>query len=969
MNTKKNKIVLLFLIMTAGVFFNAYSNGKNTRYILKTKYFDIIYRNPSKATAVMMSQKIDDIYIEIRKSLKVEDFYTFKNFPVYVEYSTQDLNAYYTEYPYRHIVFYDTPPSAYTDLTNFENSVLEVLKHELVHAVSYNVKNGFNNFISELFFNGLSNAIFTVPTSIAEGIAVQQESENGRGRLNDPFATHIIKQAIIENVCPDFTQITGADDRYPYSDIPYMFGGAFTDFVINKYGKDLYRDFLYCLTNKANNYFVTYKKIFKNNIESDFNEFINSIKIPEVTVNPYDTDGITDFNYKIYSKTNCETQCTSFITKEESGTAWISEGSKEVWYCSKNQSRDKNSVIKPEKLFTLTGITKISFSSDGRYLAVSGSVSSFDRKNTVAVYDMKKNSLIYFNKTGYEEACVLSHDGKYYFAALKSESQFSKIEIYSFEENKFSYVKTIELPYGNNAFNLSDAGNHGLACIYREGLKSYISLYYIELDRLTVVKVPDDIYIKNLSCTACNNFITGQNGSVMTFSYALKDSLPRLGFLTLNLNDSHVVRSTIHLMQSDVSGGIYFPTIYFSSKSQKLPSVIYSSHFFRTAKISVIDTDKFEFSKYQVPFEEKENAFAYSSNSTGFESIENVIDKRFNSFDYAFKGIFAPFSTIIISDDAFNITSLGLLGLTWHSDSYQISCGFDPLTMCYGINGALFKYSSTQNAYFYLISNAVYDEEAFKQTYSFSEFVCNIPCFSHSSIQFMGRNSFFYGHPVEFDFNQFFKSRENLKTSTSFSSTEAVVFSTLRKSGNGAHEKKGFYFGPHINYSFYRSVYDDTGEIRADGEGFNLGLTAGLSVSNFIPVDVRAYLFTDILRFASIDCSAVIFSLEVQKGTKNFFIPLYLNRFYLTAGYKGEFFYEKKISMAAFKMDEVCSGLKSGHFDQSVNLGLNVEFTLNTGVLIKLGTIGLGTDVVLYLNEGQNPYIGILPKLSSKLVF
>lgn len=966
MNAKKIKTVLLGFFILAYGFFNAHAENNFTRYIIKTKYFDVIYKSPSKQTALLISKNIDDIYLDIRRSLKVEQFYTFKRFPVYIEYSTQDLNAYYTEYPYRHIKFYDTIPSAYSTLTNFENTVLEVLRHELVHAVSYNVKNGFNSFISELFFNGLSSAVFTVPTSIAEGIAVQQESEGGKGRLNDPFATHVIKQAIIENACPDFTQITGADDRYPYSEIPYMFGGEFTDFVINKYGKDLYRDFLYALTNKQNNYFVTYKKVFKNTLESDFNEFISQVKIPDVTVNPYDTEGITDFNYKINSKTNCETLCTSFITKEESGTAWISYASGEVWFCSKKQGRDKNSVIKPKKLFTLTGVTKISFSSDGRYLAASRTISSFERKNTAAVYDMKEKSLIYFNKTGYEDACVLSHNGKYYFAAVKSQSQASKIEIYSIETKKFSLVKSIELPYGKYAFNLSDAGNHGLAFIYREGLKSSIFLYYIDLDRLATIRVPDDIYIKDLSCTAYNNFITEQNGAVMTFSYAVKDSLPRLGFLTLNLSDSHVVRSTLHLMETDVSGGIYSPTLYFSSKSQKLPSVIYSSHFFRSAKISVIDTDKFEFRKFSIPFEEKENAFG---GGTGFQNVESFIDKKFNPLDYAFRGIFAPFSTIIISDDAFNITSLGLLGLTWHADSYQISCGFDPLTMCYGINGALFKYSDTQNAYFYLISNAVFDKEAFKQTYSFSEILINIPVMSHSSIQLMSSNSFFYGHPVEFDFNELFMPRENTKTSTSFSSTEAVVFSTLRKSGNGAHEKKGLFFGPHMNYSYYHSVYEKTGNLRADGDGFNLGLIAGFSVSDFIPLDVRAYLFTDILRFTSVDCSAVLFSFEVQKGTKDFFIPLYLNRIYFTAGYKGELFYEKKISMAAFKPDEVRDGIKNGHFDQSVSLGLNVEFTLNTGVLVKLGTIGLGTDVVLFLKDGQNPYIGILPKLSSKLVF
>ena len=295
MNAKKIKTVLLAVILLAGSFFYSYAENNSKRFVIKTQYFDVIYKAPSKNTALTISENIDQLYLDLRKSLKTEDFYHFEHFPVYIEYSTEELNAYFTDYPFRHIVLYDTVPDH--DLAIFENNILSVLQHEIAHAVSLNVKNKFNETVSNIFYNGLGFSFYTEPKFITEGIAVQKESEGGMGRLNNPYALHVLRQSVNDDKVPEVQELTGARDIYPSGNLPYIFGGAFTQWIIESYGKDSYREFTESLNNKLLNYTYIYKKTFKSEIKDDYRKFISSLKIPEVTKNPYDTEGIFAVSY------------------------------------------------------------------------------------------------------------------------------------------------------------------------------------------------------------------------------------------------------------------------------------------------------------------------------------------------------------------------------------------------------------------------------------------------------------------------------------------------------------------------------------------------------------------------------------------------------------------------------------------------------------------------------------------------
>ena len=517
MNAKKCKTALLALILLAGSFFITSAENNSIRYIVKTQYFDIIYKAPSRETAKLISENVDQIYLDVRNSLKVENFYHFKNFPVYIEYNTEELNAYFTDYPFRHITVYDTV--ATDSLSVYKENILSVLQHEIVHAVSMNVKNKGNQILSQIIYNGWGFSFYTMPSSISEGIAVQKESESGQGRLNDPYSTHIIKQALIENKFPAFQNITGSRDIFPSGNLPYIFGGAFTDFVVKKYGKEKYQLFLYELNNKLLNYYVSYEKVFGTALKSDYEEFKDRIVIPDVEKTPYDEEGIEDFytlfkvsEQKKYSqkKTTGVTEVSSYITEEESGSAWLCSDSGDVWYSSKELCASGYVPSKPVKLFTMTGITKLSFSSDGKYLAVSRTVSYNTRTNVVSIYDMKNKK---FFKLGedYRDATVLSKNGTYYAVAVKTISQNCRLEFFKIsDKGKFEHEKTINLKSGEIPSSLNDAGNLTLSFIYKEGLKRSISLYNKELDQFNSVDLPSDIFIRDLAPVVSKSFVTGQ---------------------------------------------------------------------------------------------------------------------------------------------------------------------------------------------------------------------------------------------------------------------------------------------------------------------------------------------------------------------------------------------------------------------------------------------------------------------------
>lgn len=1008
MNANKIKTALLGLIILAGGFFNAFSNNAS-RYVIKTKYFDVIFHGPSKQTAQFLAENIDDIYLDIRKSYKVEDYYTFKHFPVYVEFSTQELNAYYTDYPFRQIVFYDTLPTS--DMAVFNETVSGIIKHELTHAVAMNVKNKGNEVFSNIIYNGWGWQFYTTPTSVSEGFTVSLESENGEGRLNSPFATHIIKQAKIENKFPKHQQATGARDIYPTGNVPYLFGGAFTQFVKDKYGTDKFPHFLLDLTTNLLNYYVIYKNNFGTDLEADWKEFQDSIDVSDIDANPYSVDGVLPFLTKSQKKLSRTNIVASYsIPFLEGGVVYYDSASSEVWFRKYLHSKENDKVLyeekiypeseifikHPKKLFTMTGVTKLSLSCDGRYLAVSRVNQYSVFKTNVYIYDMKKKCFVNKTHFGFREGTVLFDGENYFFTAVKTVSQNSSLEIYSLKDNRLENIKSIPLDFGDVALNLSDAGNGRIAFLLKQKDKWSISLYYKDLDKFTLFEIPPEIQVRDLSVLGIKHFITGKDAVIMPFSYGTKNTLPRLGYLGVNFSENEIKSASFHLLNKDLSGGIYSPVISPDSHSASYPDVVFSSHFFDNSKLSVLTADSFGADDFEILFTQYQtvekiadnktdnelNQITSSNNRAASNSTEEI--KKFNPFEYTFRGIFVPLGVVPFFDNEFNPTGIGIAGLTWSSKRYLITAGYEPLKMCYGVGAAVFDWTPTQNMLYVLFGTCGFDENGFRQTEDELYLQAQIPVFKHSNIVFSSTSKFFYGEPnyMQFTPENIFRTQDPGNFSTTFSTTTAVKFSTLRKSDVPYHSKLGFYIGPSFNYSYINwKKADNSNVFITKGNGMNLGLNFGFDIPNILPFEnpedmtcnlpltFDANIFPDISKAADFSCKLVLFSKEVQQGTSHFFLPLYMNRFYISASYSGGLYYKDKITMAILDLPKTMSALENSTYADTVGLGINIAFTINTGDLVKLGVLDLGAELLFDINQKAANQNRFHLKLCNKLVF
>lgn len=493
--SKKIFCAVIVFCLISPIFAGGVMSGQRNKRTVATKYFEIIYASGSEKTASLVASNIDAIY----ESICAEFYETpwMRRFPVTITNSVDDLNAYYTPYPYNRIVLYDTLPSE--EFSVFSNTALSVLYHELVHAVTFNMKNKGFKILGKIFGDALNPAFVNVPASVSEGAAVLMESladqslsdkksmgenisaggggsaeklsaggvdkkrnvkaespegrtaksERAGGRMNSPFSTHVVRQAKIDGKFPGWREITGARDIFPVGEMPYIFGGMFYTYVRQTFGDKKYAEFWRKLVNGFDLKFYEgmFKKVFGAPLDNVWRDWYESIEIPaDLTGEGKDTaesvsgsdasekkgGGVTFYGERA-SESQLFTSLTSSVLSAGRRIAWIDSSTDSVWIKHFNEEGE------PKKLFTLPGISRIKFSSDGRYLAVSRT-NPADGKNYSGIYDVKTKKLKFARQSGLRDAAVIcGADGEKYFSAVYVKSQRSQIRLYKIKE---SSVKT-----------------------------------------------------------------------------------------------------------------------------------------------------------------------------------------------------------------------------------------------------------------------------------------------------------------------------------------------------------------------------------------------------------------------------------------------------------------------------------------------------------------------------------------------
>ncbi len=227
----------VLLVCVSSLFADLYSPNRKLS-IARTEFFDIIYPEESKNSAAYLARFADDAYREIAGLLQTKPK---TRITVVITPDPEELNGYYTPYPFPKIVLYEAAIDPNENLGSFQDDLYKLFYHELTHAVSLGIRGKLQDVLVKVFGSPLGLSNYLAPLSFVEGVTVSFESRDGFGRAADPLAAGIIRQDILEGDFKTWEQAAGAWDGYPYGSY-YIYGGYFSAYLQERFGMEAYAD-------------------------------------------------------------------------------------------------------------------------------------------------------------------------------------------------------------------------------------------------------------------------------------------------------------------------------------------------------------------------------------------------------------------------------------------------------------------------------------------------------------------------------------------------------------------------------------------------------------------------------------------------------------------------------------------------------------------------------------------------------
>lgn len=891
------------------------SGEKQIKYV-QSKWFDIIYPQECEQTARILFENADSLYEEISMEYGVEPCLRM---PVVITPAMESFNAYWTDYPYNHIVVYDT--AMVDDLAVFKETIFSTFKHELTHAVTYNLRSGFVKTMDKVFGESFSLSFWITSRGMGEGAAVAMESKTGEGRINDEFAMHQVKQAKIQNKFPAYLDVQTIIDVYPQG-ICYYFNAAFTQWLQQKYGMEKYAALWYrCLNMLSLTLDGAFKKVYEKDQNALWKEFIADYYVPQI---PSDAVEAGLASYALPANQNETGRLFTNLSASQKGFVYLDENSDTVYFVDW-KSWNNQTFAKPKKLFALNNIQSVKSSSDGRYLAVAYfSLQGANTKRKIKIFDVENSCFVEVAETGIQEPCIFQKDGEYYLACQSFKSQFYSVSLYKMQvlekgrgNTKLKGTQLLwqkNLSYEQVPYSFSEAGNGDFAFILKNKLDYSVAVFDVEGNCKKEIAAP-----KDASAIRYLNYSLFNNQPVLTFTWTQKNSLPRYG--QLNPATAEYLLDT-----RDISGGVYYPVV--NPENQK--QIVYVAKLFMQNKLYW--TDSIQNNQLKKEKARTVNAVATQvKESSPLFNQEQLLDSKdyFGSFKYYTKGLLLPYSNLeSISYTEVENQSL-LLGLQyttsnpWDSNSIILEAGYGltshsgaiGLTYTNGTDSELFKYSVSGMAEF--------DASGFKQTHGVFLAQSVIPFARVSNLLFQLQAYDYYGHS---EFSNEILKRDFFVNIDQF----AVGYSNVHKRGPGRYQKGGITLYSILSYEYAARKYGPQ-ENRKSSDFFDLGLMGTIYIPNLLPFDCKKdfvynlpvkisfRLFnetdstavsefaglkigvdkvSDLIGFdaASFEAEAVLFDYEIQKGIPviNF---LYAGDIRVSVIYGGGFNYDEATRM------------------------------------------------------------------------
>ena len=1011
---KKLFILFLLLSLCAKVF--AHSGmvfGEKKLKLVKTQWFDIIYPERCQASAAILYEKADELYDEVTAQYGLSPAFRM---PIVITPAVERFNAFWTAVPYNHIAIYDTGLTGSSELAVFSETLLSTFRHELTHAVTYNMKNENWRFMAKVFGDCVSPGMLTVTTGMAEGATLTSESAAGEGRLNDEYAKHYVKQAKIEGKFPAYHDVSGSADVSPGAS-PYYFNGAFHQWLQEKYGLTAYVNFWFRVVN-GKNFTISgaFKKAFGLKLNKAWKFFKEEYEVPDIEANPVRAGLVDDFfdpSKDDYSLQNNSGALYSSLTSSSAKRlVWLDHFGGRVFSIDLPDSfttggaKANQEKPNPRHLFSMRNINSVRLSNDGRLLAVNYiSENEATAKARVKIYDIESGCFYSVPETGLKEASLVAvpfyekSEGEepqkkasnynYYLIAQKYFNQHYSISISRiiFNEsglkiNSLEPVKEIVLPEETHPFAFTPLDNGCFAYIKKVRMEYRLCLSTIDGQELREFVFPEGMTVRSLSAA----------DGLFVFSYAKKGTLPRLGFMDSESGE-------LSLSKQDISGGVFEPVLHNGT-------VFYIGEFYRQNRLLCmenISSADFEPGEKTAllghpNISEKRETYLLTleteEDDALAEKINSLPSSSYKAYPYLLKGLFIPVS--IYQSEYFGINAgyysnagTSYIGATYitanpwtegTSDLYLLTAGWNAASNAYGIDLQIRKGSSTEFLKSSLELKSEFDSKGWKQGGGRAVLSTNYNLGRYSIISFSDSIEAFIGkqdRPFSDDFENIASEKYKAFPSISFWDKDTfgitapvddtyyymfhnlavMQYSNIRRAGPGRFEYLGF--AAAINFDLrYDSSLDERKKEYVNSIAFGglikfclphllpfesqygltynlpLSLTAAFLPSNSIYGYTQPRLFPGKVLFDTL-AETTLFSIDIQKAVPGI-TALYLNDFYISAGYAGSAT-AGKVTKAGFQNQELGNYFESffngkGYYLDSFFIRSALEFTPNIGL-------------------------------------
>lgn len=671
-------------------------------FVVETEHLHIIYDEDSNNAVSRLVSSGDTVYSQVAELI---GYSSQKKVPVVVTSDVELVNAYYMAFPKSKIVLYNSPMSE-SSLLVFSDPIVSIFRHELTHYIVAESRSPFLEKLSNIFGSYFSITLgFNLPTFLSEGISVYSESQNGEGRLYDPFYLSEIYQAQYENIISDkknkfpiWEEISGARTDYNTGNLPYLYGSNFVNFLVKTQETSILN-----LVDSAKNFHITFtngtiKKATNKSMNEMWSEFSAS----------FDTTCFENFE-EIPENQKLNLFKKYKINKPSFQSVAKNPSSKDIdFFCIESSTGSLFRITKKDS-FIIKKIKKInssyssmSFSPDGRFLAITELVSSGRFYNwETKILDVQKEvfldleipSMQYcsivstdFTNNNFEIIGTYSHDTKTFLRKFKVsflnqiDKNFSS-KNKELKENSCILENEIILPSDIELISFVSSSGNRVFAILVNGVKRSIveidDLFFLNINSSsqdfaikTLFECSQGQSLKDLQIVSFEPLVLSASLAKTTYNINNEENFDNskepsvkyieVGFLTLNLDDKNVC-----VLKNSVSGGIRYPMVFndalvFFNSQLSFSDFIYKDNFlnnftfvsqpcvFKTTTEYLVYNDdssfinKLNFGDERVASDE----IAYTDKTASFDdnvfNNDEFVEKKYNAFLEAFPGSLIP---------------------------------------------------------------------------------------------------------------------------------------------------------------------------------------------------------------------------------------------------------------------------------------------------------------------------------------